>query len=109
MKKIGEIILGTWCVATSLLSPLWLSLIFINITGLIYKYDATYDEGVAGIIGVVGLMLWIFIVLLPNILLLQNLKNAKRKKMLIFLWGVMILFAIICTASCGKWLTYPVT
>ena len=45
MKKITNIIWGMWCAFTTLISPVWLTMIFLNITGMIYKYDYSMDEG----------------------------------------------------------------
>lgn len=53
VKKIGGIILGIWCAFTSFVTPLWLTWMFVTITGRIYEYDHTFDEGTAEIIGVI--------------------------------------------------------
>ena len=45
MRKITNIIWGVWCAFTTLISPVWLTMIFLNITGMIYKYDYSMDEG----------------------------------------------------------------
>jgi len=38
MKKIINIILGICYTVTNLISPVWLTMVGLNITGAIYKY-----------------------------------------------------------------------
>lgn len=97
MKKLSNIILGTWCAVTCFISPIWLTLIFLNVTGLIYKYDYSMDKGTAGIIGVILLMLWIVLVLLPNVVFI---KKHKKNRLVIF--TIVVLLCLLCMGMC-KW------
>lgn len=101
MKTITNVILGIWCAFTAFVSPIWLTLIFLNITGLIYKYDFSMDEGTAGILGLISLVIWILSVLLPDILFIRRMYSVNRKYMFVT-FSFMILFAVICIAMC-KW------
>ena len=102
---------GIWCAITSFISPVWLTIVFMNISGLIYRYDYSIDEGIAGILGMMELIVWLFLVLLPDVFFLKYLKSVNSRCSLIFL-GIMILLAVLCMALC-KWnmvrfLTMPV-
>jgi len=39
----------------------------LNITGAIYKYDYSMDEGTAFILGLILLVLWLLFALLPDV------------------------------------------
>ena len=100
MRKITNIIWGMWCAFTTLLSPVWLTMIFLNITGMIYKYDYSMDEGTAIIIGVFLLVLWLFIVLLPIVGFLRYAYLLYKKNLWICII-VMIALVILCLGLCN--------
>lgn len=100
MKSTGTIMLGIWCAVTSFLSPVWLTMTFLNITGLIYQYDGFMDEGTAGIIGVAELVLWIVIGLLPDIWFVKRMKPQGWHRVCYALGGMAAL-ALLCVALCG--------
>ena len=54
-------------------------MIFLNITGMIYKYDYSMDEGTAVIIGIFLLALWLFVVLLPIVGFLRYAYSLNKK------------------------------
>ncbi len=60
MKRLVNIIWGAWCAITTFISPIWVTMIYLNITGLIYQYDYSMDEGTAILIGLFLLILCIF-------------------------------------------------
>ena len=100
MKAIGNIFLGLWCGVASFISPVWIGMIMLNITGLIYKYDYTMDEGTAGIIGVTLAILWILFGLIPNIYLARKVYFIKKKHLIVYL----VCMAVLCVwgfAACG--------
>lgn len=99
MKKIGQAALGVWCALTSFASPFWLVLAFLCLTGKIYQYDATMDEGTAGILGAVCFVVWVLAVLWPDIVLLKNLWK-KHPKYLFAAIGVMALLAVSAAGLC---------
>lgn len=99
MRKITNIIWGMWCAFTTLLSPVWLTMIFLNITGMIYKYDYSMDEGTAAIIGVFLLALWLFIVLLPIVGFLRYVYLLNKKNLWICI-GIMIILVFFCFWIC---------
>lgn len=72
---------------------------FLNLTGLIYKYDYSMDEGTAGIIGFAILVLWLLAVLLPDILLLRYVKSINVKGVPVAI-GIMIGLMVMCVAVC---------
>ena len=96
MKKLLNIILGTWCAVTCFISPIWLSLVFLNVTGLIYKYDYSMDEGTAGIIGFILLMLWVALMLLPTVVFIK-----KHTKYLSIIIVIVVLLCLLCIGMCN--------
>ena len=97
---------------TSFISPIWLTMIYLDLSGKIYQLDYKYDEGTAGIIGMFLLLGWLILVLAPNILYLLKMKSYGIK----FLWiglGLMACAAIICCGLCGwnivRFLTVPIS
>lgn len=58
MKKVIYLMLGIWNAIACFISPIWLTMVFLNLTGLIYQYDGSMDEGTAFILGFVMLVLW---------------------------------------------------
>lgn len=99
MNRIKMIALGIWCAVTSFVSPVWLVLVFLYMTGEIYKYDFSMDEGAAGILGFALLVIWLPVVLLPDILLIKDMWRLNRKYLFPVL-AFILLFAVIGTAMC---------
>lgn len=99
MRKITNIFWGMWCVFTTLISPVWLSMIFLNITGMIHKYDYSMDEGTAVIIGIFLLALWLFVVLLPIVGFLKYAYSLNKKNLWIYI-GIMIILVFFCFWIC---------
>lgn len=104
MKKIGlfllEIVFGLWCAITSFISPIWLTLIFLNLTGEIYKYDYTMDSGTAGIFGVILLLAWVLLALLPDIYFIKKLYLIGRKYIIVAII-VFVLLMVLSIAMCN--------
>lgn len=114
-ELIKNILFTLWTIYsafTSFISPIWLTMIYLDLSGKIYQLDYKYDEGIAGIIGMFLLLGWLILVLAPNILYLLKMKSYGIK----FLWiglGLMACAAIICCGLCGwnivRFLTVPVS
>lgn len=100
MKKIINILLGIWCAITCFVTPIWITMIILNITGMIYQYDYSMDEGTAGIIGVVLLLLWIGLAFVPNVYLGKKLYVTNIKYFLCYGICVAVLCAL-CFAMCN--------
>lgn len=96
MEKVLNALWGLWCAIGSFFSPIWLTLIFVNISGFIYELDYSMDEGTAGIIGVVLLVLWILAVLLPVYFFIK--KNKKHK---VWILLIIILPVLLCMGTFG--------
>lgn len=88
MKKVMKIILGFWSAIAVFLSPVWLTLTILNLTGLIYQYDASMDEGTALILGIIMLFIWELFALLPCIVFLRKMRMLGRKALA---WGIRVL------------------
>ena len=96
MKKLLNIALGMWCATTCFVSPIWLTLAVVNLTGLIYKYDYSMDEGTAWIFGIILLGLWIVLVLFPNLVFIK--KHAKYLSIIIV---IVVLLCLLCLGICN--------
>lgn len=114
-NPIKKALMAIWTIYTaftSFISPVWLTMIYLELSGKIYQLDYKYDQGTAGIIGTMSLSVWLIFVLIPNILYLLNMKSYGKK----FLWiglGIMVGAAIICCGLCGwnivRFLTTPIS
>lgn len=97
---------------TSFISPIWITMIYLELSGKIYQFDYKYDEGIAGIIGILSLFAWLILVLTPDILYLLKMKIHKIKYLWISL-GLIAGAAIICCGLCGwnivRFLTTPIS
>lgn len=100
MKKVFTVLLIVWSGFTSFVSPIWLTLIYLNLTGLIYKYDYSMDEGTAGIFGIVLAVLWIVFAMIPNVATMKMMYNKDRRLAVVYLIAVAIL-CLCCFAMCG--------
>lgn len=47
MKTVLTFFLGVWAFLGTIIAPAVLFMLFLCMTGLIYKYDGTMDEGTA--------------------------------------------------------------
>ena len=92
MKKLIYLILGSWSAVAGFLSPVWLTLTVLNLTGLIYQYDYSMDEGTAVILGFMMLCVWLLLALLPCILFLRKMRMLGRKA---FIVSIIVLLVLI--------------
>ena len=100
MKKALNIIWGIWCSLACIFSPLWIAMIYLNMTGMIYKYDYSMDEGTAIIVGFVLLILWIGLVAFPIVALLLRLFRYNKKYVSISIVFIVALY-MIGVMACG--------
>lgn len=100
MRKIVDIIQATWCAFTCFVSPVWLALIWLNITGSIYQYDYSMDEGTAIIIGIILVGIWIVASLVPNIFFWKK-KYTENKKKAGWMLAVTLLLCVLGMTMCG--------
>lgn len=110
MKIFSQVILGIWCAVTYFVSPIWLVMILLYISGQIHKYDFSIDERIAGLFGTILLVIWLLIVLLPCLLFIKRMYAVNHMYMFIALIFTA-LPAVICTAMCNwnivEFLTTP--
>lgn len=100
MNKIINCFIGIWCGLVCFASPMWLTLIFLNMTGMIYKYDYSMDEGTALIIGLFLFILWILIGVIPNIYFGMKLFWGKKQFFIIYI-NCVILLCFLCLWMCN--------
>lgn len=103
-NPVRKFLMALWTIYiafTSFISPIWLTMIFLELSGKIYQLDYSYDEGTAGIIGMLSFSAWLIFVLTPDVLYLFKIKSYGRK----FLWiglALMACTAVICYGLC-RW------
>jgi len=101
IKKGLYIIGGVWCILIAWITPIWLTLTYLNVSGQIYKYDSSMDEGTALIFGIVMAIVWLLLFLLPSILFYKRIYSTNHKYGYIF--ALIIALAIVfCMARC-RW------
>lgn len=98
-----NILLAIWCVLTAFVSPLYLALAFLHVTGRIYQYDFSIEAGIVEFLGIFGLVLWLLLVLCPDV---YFLRRSKRKPLS---FCILLLPALLCSALCGWDLVYFLT
>lgn len=91
--------LGAWCAVTCFVSPIWLTMIYLYLSGLIYQYDFSIDEGIAGIGGVLLLSVWILLALVPDIVFVKKMYAEDRKHLWIA-FGFAVMIVCACLAMC---------
>lgn len=101
MKKIGNLIWGIWCAFTSFITPIWLTLTYFNLSGLIYKYDDSMDEGIAIIFGIVMVAVWVLLVLIPGVMFIKRIYKMSPKYAFIAVAAVAVL--IVLSLAVCKW------
>lgn len=104
MKKVTYIILGFWSAIAGFLSPVWLTLTILNLTGLIYQYDASMDEGTALILGLIMLFVWGLFALLPCIVFLRKMRILGGKALA---WGIRVLAVSLLLGIAMQILRWP--
>jgi len=91
MKKLIYFILGVWSAIAGFLSPVWLTLTALNLSGRIYQYDYSMDEGTAGILGILMLSVWLLVALLPCICFLRKMRLLGRKAFIVSIIALVLL------------------
>lgn len=114
-NPVKKFLMALWTIYiafTSFISPIWLTMIFLQLSGKIYQLDYKYDEGTAGIVGILSLFAWLILVLTPDALYLLKMKTYGIKHLWIGL-GLIAGAAIICCGLCGwnivEFLTMPIS
>ena len=101
MIKRGIYILwGIWCAFATLITPVWLTLTYLNLSGQIYKYDYSMDEGTAIVLGIAMVVIWILIALLPTVLLVRHIYRGNHKYAYVAI-GAIILIILLCMVCYG--------
>ncbi len=101
MNKVKYFLWTAWCIIGAFLTPQWLTITFLNITGLIYKYDYTMDEGTAEILGIILLLMWVLMVLVPVVLFLKKMKYYGNKEKICVISGLLI--AVLLGMAVFEW------
>lgn len=100
MKKMILFVLGTWDYIMAFLSPLWLTVVYMCLSGKVHLLDSTFNENLAGVFGILMLLLWIAAVLVPIAAFFFGIRRSGKKKILIALL-VMIVLVFLCFLVCG--------
>ena len=94
MKKVIYIIPGIWSAIVGLLSPVWLTLTVFNLTGLIYRYDYSMDEGTAVILGLIMLAIWVLFAMIPCIIFLKKMRLFGRRALTGSIIGLVVVILL---------------
>ena len=100
IKKGLHTLWGVWCVVVTLITPVWLTLTYLNISGEIYKYDYTMDEGTALVFGMVMAIIWLLVALLPTVLLIRRIYKINCKYAYATI-GIAVLCLVVSVVYCG--------
>lgn len=100
-KEIINVLIGIWCCIVNFISPIWISMIFLCLSGMIYNYDYTMDEGTAPIFGIIILIVWMLLVLIPNVYLGRKLYVTNRKYFLVYI--ICVIVVCICCFAKYEW------
>ena len=85
MKKVLLFLLGGWTFFCSLITPLTLFFLFLCLTGLVYRYDGTMDEGTALFVGALLLFFLLVFALFPSLAFFKRIRQSPKKlKMICF-------------------------
>ena len=95
MNTVINIILGIWSGIASFLSPVWLFMVILHLTGLIYQYDYSMDEGTAVIMGLLMLFFWVVLAMIPCIGFLKRMRIFGKKALAGSIIG-MGMMALLC-------------
>lgn len=101
--------LWAWCTAACFISPIWLTIIYLYLSGAAYQYGLDND-GVAGFMGMILLGFWVVLVLVPVVGLLHQRHAAGRRQFWITVvsLAVLILFCLaLCRFDVVAYLTTP--
>jgi len=101
IKKGLYIIGGVWCILIAWITPIWITLTYLNLSGQIYKYDSSMDEGTAIIFGIVMAIVWLLLFLLPSILFYKRIYNANHRYGYVFAL-IIVLAIVFCMLLC-RW------
>jgi len=78
MKKVLLFLLGGWTFFCSLITPMTLFFLFLCLTGLVYRYDGTMDEGTAMFVGALLLFFWLVFVLFPSLAFFKRIRQSQK-------------------------------
>lgn len=104
MKKVIYLLLGIWSAIAGFLSPVWLTLTVLNLTGLTYQYDYSMDEGTALILGLIMLFIWVLFALIPCIIFLKKMRLLGRK---VLAWSIIGLVVLTLLGIVTQILRFP--
>lgn len=102
MKNVLTFLLGLWVLLGTIITPAVLLMLFLCMTGLIYKYDGTMDEGTAFYVGLLFLIFFIPFILFPSVVFFKRVKQLEKKSKKIlacvfavaFVLGIALLFIL---------------
>lgn len=101
LKKALYTLWGVWCILIAWVTPIWITLTYLNLSGQIYKYDSSMDEGTAIMFGIVMAIVWLLLFLFPSILFYKRIYSVNHKYGYIFV--VIIALAIVFFMAYCRW------
>ena len=104
IKKGIYTIGGVWCILIAWITPIWLTLTYLNLSGQIYKYDFSMDEGTALILGLIMLFIWVIIALIPCVIFLKKMRLVGRRTLA---WSISVLAVSVLLGMAMQILRIP--
>ena len=92
MKKLFLFILGVWTFLGTLITPMALFFLFLCLTGLVYQYDGTMDEGTAFFVGALLVFFWLAFVLFPSLAFFKRIRQSKKGLRMICFCALSVAF-----------------
>ena len=95
MKKLFLFILGVWTFLGTLITPMALFFLFLCLTGLVYQYDGTMDEGTAFFVGALLLFFWLAFVLFPSLAFFKRIRQRQKGLRMICFCALSLAFVYL--------------
>lgn len=96
MQKVKTFFQTVWFLCISIVSPLWIGCIYMNITGhgKGYAYDLGSEADIAVFFGFVLLIFWLLAMLPVTVVLCKKCSNKRNSLIWIPLLAFAVLFAV---------------
>lgn len=94
MKALLTFFLSVWAFLGTIIAPAVLFMLFLCMTGLIYKYDGTMDEGTALYVGLLFFIVFLAFILFPSVAFFKRVKQLEKKTKKILACVFAVAFAL---------------
>ncbi len=89
---------AAWCVVTAYLTPVWVTMSFLCISGKIGMYGYSVRNGSALKVGIIYLATWlIFTLLADSLILIRGYGGSRYRKWILAFMGIAVLYFMFIT------------